>query len=342
MFLRNYWYVCAWPHEVGRDMLARTICNEPVILFRREDGTPAALEDRCCHRHLPLSEGKLVGDAVQCGYHGLMFDTAGACVQVPGQTHVPPDARIKAYPVTERYGLVWIWMGDTARADEALIPDTHQNDHPDWTSLGGVTHIACNYQLFVDNLLDLTHETFVHVDTIGHETVAATPMKASWTDDTVTVERWMLGFEPPPYFAKLLGTSGKVDRWQYIYFYPPCHLRLDVGVAIAGTGAPEGDRSQGITTWVINSITPETERSMYSFWALPRDFARDDEELTQRLTDQVRKIILEDKVVVEAQQRSLDLTGEDDLIDINADAGALRARRIIAELLAKEAAEQRR
>src|SRR5215831_15600924 len=89
MFLRNYWYVAASDEEVGRKPLRRLILNEPVALFRLEDGTPVAFEDRCAHRHLPLSMGKLVGDRLQCHYHGLQYDRTGACVRIPGQELIP-------------------------------------------------------------------------------------------------------------------------------------------------------------------------------------------------------------------------------------------------------------
>lgn len=133
-FLRNYWYVCAWHEELGRDILARTLCGEQAILFRQEDGTPVALEDRCCHRYVPLSQGKLIGGVVQCGYHGLEFDHTGACVRVPGQSKVPPGARVRSYPVVEKFCFVWIWMGNPAEADEAAIPDMSPNVRDGWTA----------------------------------------------------------------------------------------------------------------------------------------------------------------------------------------------------------------
>ena len=110
MFLRNCWYAAAWDDEVAEIPLARTILGEPVVLWRSADGRPAALEDRCCHRALPLSMGRPVGETLQCGYHGLRFDTAGRCVAVPGQSTIPPGARVRAYPLVERHGWVWIWM----------------------------------------------------------------------------------------------------------------------------------------------------------------------------------------------------------------------------------------
>src|SRR5579885_1747783 len=117
MFLQNAWYVAAWDREVGRTPVARTILNQPVVLYRKADGTAVALEDRCCHRHLPLSKGMVVADDLRCGYHGLRYDATGACVEIPGQPQIPPTARVRSYPVVEKWNWVWIWMGEPARAD---------------------------------------------------------------------------------------------------------------------------------------------------------------------------------------------------------------------------------
>ena len=132
VYLRNAWYVAAWDREVGRKPLARTILNEPIVLYRKADGAPAALEDRCCHRHVPLSLGTLVGDDLRCGYHGLRFDASGVCVEIPGQPKIPPGARVRSYPVVEKWNWIWIWMGEPARADVKLIPDWWWAGHPDW------------------------------------------------------------------------------------------------------------------------------------------------------------------------------------------------------------------
>ena len=168
MFLKNFWYVAAYDHEIGREPLGRMILGEPVVFFRKEDGAPVAFEDRCAHRHLPLSMGKLVGDTLQCRYHGLRYDVSGACVKVPGQDTIPPAARVKTYPVVERYRWLWIWMGDPALADPAGITDFHWLDDPSWGAKGQYLHVKANWQLIVDNLLDLTRLAFVHETTIGN------------------------------------------------------------------------------------------------------------------------------------------------------------------------------
>src|SRR5690606_18211680 len=130
--------------------------NEPVVLFRREDGTPVALEDRCCHRHAPLSLGKVVGDNLQCGYHGLTFGPSGECVDVPTQDRIPPGAGVRAFPAVERWKWVWVWMGDPACADDSLIPNWYWMNDPEWRVVKGrYFNVKCNYLLIMDNLLDL-------------------------------------------------------------------------------------------------------------------------------------------------------------------------------------------
>ena len=132
MFLKNSWYVAAWDREVSHQPLGRTFLGEPVVLFRTEGGQPVALEDRCCHRQLPLSMGRVAGGVLQCGYHGLKFDRTGKCVEIPGQDSIPPQARVRAYPLVEKYNWVWIWMGEPEKADPALIPNWWWAEHPDW------------------------------------------------------------------------------------------------------------------------------------------------------------------------------------------------------------------
>jgi len=167
LFLKNCWYVAAWDHELDDGFLAHTILGEPVVLFRSSDGAAVALENRCCHRHLPLSEGRLVGDTLECGYHGLAFGFDGKCVNVPGRAAIPSDARVRSYPVIERYRWIWIWMGDPALADAAAIPDYHWNDDPEWLAYGDVYYVKDDCRLLIDNLMDLSHIQFLHASTLG-------------------------------------------------------------------------------------------------------------------------------------------------------------------------------
>src|SRR5690349_12987773 len=229
-------------------------------------------------------------------------------------------------------------MGDPALADPALVPDLHWNDHPAWAGDGKTIHVKCDYRLVLDNLMDLTHETFVHGSSIGNEAVAEAPFDVTHGERTATVTRWMRGIEPPPFWGKQLGKPGLVDRWQIIRFEAPCTVTIDVGVAPAGTGAPEGDRSQGVNGYVLNTITPETGTTCHYFWAFCRNYELADQGITQKLRNGVRRVFAEDEVIVEAQQRAiLDHPGRE-FYNLNIDAGAMWARRLVDRMIEAESA----
>ena len=341
MFLRNYWYVAAPDSEITRKPLGRVILGEPVVLYRKEDGTPVALEDRCAHRHLPLSMGKLVGDVLQCHYHGLRYDETGACVRVPGQDMIPRSARVKSYPVVERYHWLWIWMGDPALADPADITDFHWLDDPNWGAGTQYLHVKANWQLIVDNLLDLTHLAFVHETTIGNSAlVDHAQVKVQREGDSVTVTRWIVDAPAPPTFVKAGGFTANVDRWQIINFVPPAFLRLDVGATPTGTGAPEGRRVGGIEMRNLNAITPETETTSHYFWGQAHSFDVKNAKTTEMIVGQIRTAFLEDVAVFEAQERNLQMIPDPPQTDINADAGVIQARRILERLHQAEQAQR--
>jgi phenylpropionate dioxygenase-like ring-hydroxylating dioxygenase large terminal subunit len=339
MFLRNHWYVAASSDEVQERPLGRMFLNQAVVLFRDAGGTLGALEDRCAHRHLPLSMGKVVGEAIQCHYHGLRFDRTGRCVKVPGEEGVPAAPRLKSYPVAERYGWIWIWMGDPALADLATITDFHWLDDPEWGAKTSYLHAEANWQLVVDNLLDLTHLAFVHETTIGNAAlVENASVRVQRDGNKVIMTRWMIDTPPPPTFVKVGGFTGNVDRWQIIDYTPPAFLRLDVGACPTGTGAPEGNRVNGISMRNLNAITPETESTSHYFWGQCHSFDVNNRETTEKIFQQINTAFLEDVAVFQAQQRSIERNPDAPKLDIPADAGANQARRIIRQLYAAEQA----
>jgi len=288
-FPRNAWYVAAWDHEVtAKQPLARTIAGRPLALWRNSDGRAVALADACWHRLAPLSKGKVLGDEIQCPYHGLRYNSAGRCTSMPAQETINPSAVVPSYPVVERYRYVWVWVGDPDLADPAAVPDMHQMDSPEWAGDGETIYAPCNYQLVLDNLMDLTHEEFVHSSSIGQDELSEAEFEVSHSDRGVTVTRWMRDIDPPPFWLKNMrdrfpGFTGKVDRWQIIHFEAPSTIRIDVGVAKAGTGAPEGDRSQGVNGFVMNTITPETARTSHYFWAFMRNYRLESQTITTQL-----------------------------------------------------------
>ncbi len=331
MFMTNCWQVVAYSAEISRELLKRRIGGEGIILYRRKIGEVVAMQDRCPHRYLPLSLGCLDGDVVQCGYHGMKFDASGACVHIPGQDLIPPNAKVRVYPVQERYTFVWIWMGDPALADSVLIPDFHWMDDPGWAVADGYHRIAADYRFLVDNLLDLSHETFVHPETIGNDAVADSPASVKVLDrKTVRVHRDMLGCEPPPQFIALAGFSGLIDRWHTTIYTPPGFCIIEVGAVPAGTG----DRSAGFEARVLNLITPETERSSHYFWAHARNIRREDSELTEVIRRSISDTFNQDKVVLEAQQIEADAVGSSDPgVVLKVDLGPIQGRSVLRAAL---------
>jgi vanillate O-demethylase monooxygenase subunit len=337
-FLRNCWQVAAYSREIiaGR-MLTRRIANEPLLLFRTSRGRIVAFEDRCPHRSAPLSKGTLLGETIRCGYHGLKFDAEGKCVFIPGQALIPPKARARVFPTVERYTMVWIWMGEVERADPALVPDVHWMDSPGWVASEGYHRIAASYKLLNDNLLDLSHETYVHVSTIGNEAVADTPVSVRADDNAVYVSKEIDKCNPPPLYQYLghVPANADVKRWQRTVFIPPGYIVIDVGIE-ALTDIPDAVRVEGR---VIDLITPETETSAHYFWAFARNFRLDEPEVTEFLRENVRRTFDEDKEMLEAQQRVLGDSDHDPAykVAVKADAGAVQGRRLLTSMLEAEA-----
>ncbi len=336
-FLKNFWYAACWAGDLGDEPVARSIVGDEVVLFRTQDGAAKALADRCSHRALPLSMGRVVGDAIQCAYHGLEFDGAGACVCIPGQSRIPPGAAVRAYPVIEKWNTVWIWPGDPALADEADIPDVFWLDDPEWTPVMGYLHMNANYQLLVDNLLDFTHVSYLHTRTIAGDPAEALVLpETERADNEVRVNRWMLDIPPPPMFAAAGGFTGNVDRWQLVTWTPPSTVWLDIGCAEAGSGAPEGRREKGISMWSTHLITPATETSTHYHWCYARNYKLDDAATSKLLKEGGHLTFSEDVDVLEIQQKAMLAMPEAKSVDINIDNGPLQSRRIVADLIEME------
>jgi len=338
----NAWYVAAWDHEIKKgSMMTREICNKPLMMYRKADGTAVAMDDACWHRLAPLSKGELIGDNVMCPYHGLVFEPGGRCVHMPSQETINPSANVRAYPLVDRHRFVWIWMGDPALADVSNIPDLHWNDDPEWTGDGKVIKLKSNYLLAVDNLMDLTHESFIHAGSIGNDAVAEAPFTVTHGPGSATVTRWMENIEAPGFWAAQLGKPGNVDRWQIIQFTAPSTIAIDVGVAVAGSGAPSGDRSQGVNGYVINSITPSTESTSYYFWSICRNYRLGDMRLTTEWREAVGGIFMEDEVILELQQQAIERNPDKEFYDLNIDAGGMWARRKVTEMIDAESSSAR-
>ncbi len=331
MFVRNAWYVIAQSEEIDREPLKRTVLGEDVVLFRKTDGTVAALDDRCAHRAYPLSEGRIVGDNIQCGYHGFEYNCAGICVRVPAQARIPERAVVTSYPIVESHRWAWIWMGDADLAETVEVPDTHWMTDPAWDRVTHQRLFECSADLIHDNLLDLTHEGFLHESTIGDEAVYENGITVEVDGNTVSVDRWMPACHPSALFEKATGLS-LADRWHTTVFQLPSLHVIHAGVVEAG-----GKREDGHLLRVLNAITPATENTAWYFYAFCRDFSVGDTALNELLAESLGGVLTEDSDALALQQVKMESRPANmpDVL-IAQDAGVAKARRMMKQLLAAE------
>lgn len=337
-YLRNAWYAAGSTTEIGRTPLRRVLLDQPVVFFRKEDGSAVALADRCPHRFAPLSRGRLVGDELQCGYHGLRFDASGACTHNPHGGPIPRQARVRAYPLLERHGFVWIWMGDAA-ADPALLPDLAPFGRDDGhATVDGYLRIAANYQLITDNLLDLSHVEFLHAAFAVQDVLETSRTELLRDGNTIHSNRW----KPSCTVSRFLrmfwqSASERGDARANMRWDPPAIMFLDVGVTEVGAAIADG-----VTMPFLHLLTPETATSTHYFWAMIRDRQIDDTEVDARVKRIVTQAFAEeDEPMIEAQQQQI---GPDvDLMELGPvllqpDAAAVNARRTLSRLIAEEQA----
>ncbi|WP_321917574.1 MULTISPECIES: aromatic ring-hydroxylating dioxygenase subunit alpha [Paraburkholderia] len=341
MFLKNAWYVACTPDEIGEAKpLGRKICGESMVFYRAADGIATALEDFCPHRGAPLSLGFVRDGTLVCGYHGLEMGCTGKTSGMPGQ-RVSGFPTIRSYPVIEKYGFVWVWPGDRDEADPAKLLHLPWADDPAWAHGGGLYHIRCDYRLMIDNLMDLTHETYVHASSIGQKEIDEAAPKTTSSGDEVITSRFMQNIMAPPFWRLALRGNGldddvPVDRWQICRFTPPSHVMIEVGVAHAGHGGYEAPAEFKASSIVVDFITPETESSIWYFWGMARNFRPEDKDLTASIREGQGKIFAEDLEMLEQQQRNLDAWPERALLKLNIDAGGVLSRKVIDRLLAEE------
>lgn len=336
-FLRNCWYVAAWSHELRDAILARRILGEPVALYRTESGAPAALLDRCPHRLLPLSMGERQGDAIQCGYHGMTFGPDGRCIRIPGQTRIPEQARARSYPVAEHMGMVWIWMGEPARADRSLLFGNIPWGAAGFAlNTGPYTHVGARYELLVENLLDPAHVSFVHKSTLGTAAMADIPIEATQSGDVVLVTRWTRDAKAPPILQRFGKWSGNVDRWQYYYWYPPSIAVVDFGAHAPGSGDSDEARQRGVRIYSCHFLTPETPTTTHYFWLQLRNFALDDATVSREITEQFVIAFDEDRAVLAGVEQAEADPRIDLRVKLALDAGSVRMNRTLNRLIAAE------
>lgn len=347
MFLRNWWYVAAWSHQVrSGELVARRILNEPIVLYRKQDGTVSALEDRCCHRFAPLSRGRLEGDDLRCMYHGIKFAASGQCIEIPGQDRIPSGVSVRAYSVVEQDRWIWVWMGDIARADASLIPPALGHEDPDYIIDTGELAYEANYQLIHDNLLDLTHLGYVHENTLGRK-------NPEWGRVQPTVEslrygvrvaRWIRNHTVPPYMSA--SPSMRVDQWSSYDFVVPGVFLLTTTLHPVDTADahPHGpiDLKPLYTSVTSQAVTPVGESETIYRYSGGQPVRHATEETVKAQLAAFGVAFLEDKAMIEAQQKVIDRSPGKWMMTLGSDRSVAEFRRLMAGLIDLETSPNER
>ncbi|MGG4605357.1 Rieske 2Fe-2S domain-containing protein [Paenalcaligenes sp. Me131] len=339
MFLRNTWYVGALSSELGQALHAVKMLNENIVMYRKQDGTPVALEDSCPHRRLPLSKGRLINDEVECGYHGLTFDCSGQCVKAPGVAQIPRAAVVRQYPCAERYGMVWVWMGDAALADESQIIDIPEWGREGWgVNSGDAMTIDCNYLYVTDNLLDPSHVSWVHQTSFGSASMIGKPLKVDMAKNGVTVSRWLEDVDVAPFYKKFVKFDGNCDRKQQYEVRFPSLAVIKAIFVPAGSGGEEAVNHPDVFLMdSYNFLTPVDDKHTRYFWFQLRNFSPDDEEVSREFNEDVRFAFSEDKAILELVQVGMDARPA--ALDLPIDSGPMRFRRRLQQRIEAEQAE---
>ncbi|GGB94687.1 (2Fe-2S)-binding protein [Novosphingobium endophyticum] len=334
--LKNAWYAATWSHDLDDEPLSRTFHEQPVVIYRGEGGKPIALYDACPHRFAPLSLGRVQGDRIKCGYHGLEFDRKGHCVLNPhGKGVIASALNVRSYPLAERYGMIWIWMGDPDRADEDKLPSLPILEDADFTWVHGRTFVNAHYELVIDNLLDLSHVEFLHPFLASDGNSSRTVFRAEQVGDRVN-SYYDVRNEPITALFRLLweGDEVEADLHAYMYWSAPSYLYLDTGMSAPGEDPSKAPRVPG-----IHLLTPETENSTHYFWAMGRNRLRDNVEISEMIREGTRNAFEhEDEPMicaVRSRMSSNDLFANKPAL-LPIDEGNVRARRVLSRLILEE------
>jgi len=346
--LRNAWYMAGWARDfVAGTPHAVTLRNELLVFYRQSDGCIAALEDRCCHRLAPLSQGRVEGDDLRCLYHGLKFSAAGLCNEVPGQKSIPQAMRVRSYPVVERHSAVFVWMGDVALADESLIPDFVGVDDPDWQMLPGHMDYDVHYELIQDNLLDLSHIAWVHRNSFGggseasNKAWAEAELRITSLERGVRVERWMPNAATPPHQVAMAGPL--CDMLTTFDYLVPGYFLLTSSAYLVGAAQRAGQlrptEEPIFSSFTAQAVTPIGERqTRYFFCFGPWSRQPGAEQLKQAFLDLGLQVFNEDRLMLNAQQKIIDAEPNRRMVLFEVDKAPVMYRRLVDKLAAAEAA----
>lgn len=347
-FLRNAWYVAAWDTEVSRTLFAREILGESILMYRKEDGTPVAMSNRCPHRFAPLHKGKLKGDVVECPYHGLQFDCTGQCVKNPhpgGNGPIPQRARLNHYPLLEKWGALWIWLGHKT-PDESLLPDFSWIDKRDqWREVRDFWPVNAHYELITDNLMDLSHLCYVHPGGLGSDPANVTRemVEDVREGNTYWCKRSTKGIDASPDLMSVNPAlkQFKCDKNNNVRWNAPAHVAILLDYRKAGT-VDEQLTSLKIAM-MMTPMTASGDRTWH-FWSIARNFRLDSKEVDAMIRHEAAVgLEQQDSGIIEGQwqnMRTPDVFGLK-LAALPGDVTPNRIRRALAKMIADEQAELR-
>lgn len=340
MYVKNAWYVVGWASEFNDALSRVTIIEQHVVMYRIDEVTVVALEDRCPHRLLPLSKGKRIGNDIQCGYHGMTFNCRGECIRIPGQDNVPSTAFVTRYPTIQKNDIVFVWMGDPDKATEETIFDMPEFQSEHWhVHQGDALHLKANYLNVAENLVDPAHVSIVHPTTLGNSASENVPVHVDTKGEVLVAWRWIRDAAPVGFFQKFGGFSSNVDRWHYYYLHLPSIAVIDFGSASADLRSPEEDRGKGVRIFALHFLTPVDEHYTIDRWLHIRNTALNDTAASEQMDAMFRVAFDEDKAILEAIDEQEQLPQKRKPIRIAIDKGPTVYRRRIRDLVDLESTE---
>lgn len=329
-FVFDDWYVAAFADEVGAQMLARTLLGRGIVMFRDTQGKVVAMEDRCPHRSMPLSAGGLKDNHIICAYHGMKFNTLGDCVHVPSQTNCPRAMGVRTYATLERGPVVWIWMGDSEKADPNRLPAQPWLTVGEWETSKGYMYLKASYVRLHENLLDLTHLSFLHAKSFGTPDYASAAYETEIGGGQFVVMRNVVPTTLPPVWAEPTGIKGQGQAARIVrseFRSPGMH---EVSVSFYDCTLPENARD----TFRIRTAhlpTPETATTTHYFVVHGRDFAQQDKAMTTFMHEQLFVAFHEDVTGLALQEEVLARTPLNELYEfsVGADGPSVAMRRYL-------------
>jgi phenylpropionate dioxygenase-like ring-hydroxylating dioxygenase large terminal subunit len=327
-FIFDEWYVAAFSAQIGRTPLKRKILGRNIVIFRTESGRVVALDDRCAHRSFPLSRGRLEGDTLVCGYHGFRYDTQGDCIQIPSQAHCPKGIGVRSYAVIERGPLIWIWMGNAESASQSRLADQPWMMTQQWECSQGYFALRASYVSLHENLMDLTHLSYLHARSFGTADYALAPYEVTTEGNRFLLTRRVVPTRLPPVWAQPTGILGdqaaRIATSEFVS--PGLHV---VSASFYDSALPEAQR-QVFRIKTAHLPTPETLTSTHYFIVHGRDFALRRPEVTQFMHEQLFSAFQEDVDGLQAIEQGLtEGSGEAYEISVASDSAAVQMRRYL-------------